>query len=360
MSTFNPDITSIISQPESEVLEYKAVLPPSRTLAQLISGLANTSGGNIVLGVNDSTGKVEINGLSEDFRANSILHKAIDLLSARPEINYAYSKYQNKNLYVIQVSASTTPISVEGKIYVRQGTSTIVSNPTQSSISNSTYSQIKEAAQKLLEYNQNSTAAMSKFNDHYKSVLNIVADLKKVLYTDSPSTPTTNEEGRILMRILFSSCADNIETYLSDLLYEIYLAKPESLKTKEQTVTIKEVLDCSDIQEFIIYYAKKKLSKLQRGSIKGFISENKQLSSLNVISQAKEEHIDKILQIRHLYAHKNGIVDEKFLQHFPDEYAINDSHEMSLDTFLTHINYLASIANTIDKAAIQKYNLATL
>jgi hypothetical protein len=37
------------------------------------------------------------------------------------------------------------------------------------------------------------------------------------------SVPTDNPEGKMLMRILFSSCADTFETFMSDLLYEIYL-----------------------------------------------------------------------------------------------------------------------------------------
>lgn len=47
-------------------------------------------------------------------------------------------------------------------------------------------------------------------------------------------------------------CADNFEIYLSDLLYEIYLANPSTLKSHQQ-VTIKEVLDCADMQEFVLY-----------------------------------------------------------------------------------------------------------
>ena len=47
-------------------------------------------------------------------------------------------------------------------------------------------------------------------------------------------------------------------------------------------MTVKDVLDCSDMQEFISRYAKEKLKKLQRGSVKGFISDNKQIKSLGV------------------------------------------------------------------------------
>ncbi len=72
----------------------------------------------------------------------------------------------------------------------------------------------------------------------------------------------------MLMRILFSSCADNFEIFMSDLLYEIYLAKPETLKSNAQ-VTVKEVLDCTDMQEFISHYAKSKLTKASVRQRKG-------------------------------------------------------------------------------------------
>jgi predicted HTH transcriptional regulator len=69
------EVIQIIGQKESSTLEYKAVLPPSRNIAQLISSFANADGGYIVLGVSDN---LEINGLSEDFHANTITHKVIN------------------------------------------------------------------------------------------------------------------------------------------------------------------------------------------------------------------------------------------------------------------------------------------
>jgi hypothetical protein len=142
-------------------------------------------------------------------------------------------------------------------------------------------------------------------------------------------------------------------------LFEIYLANPSTLKSNQQ-VSIKEVLDCADIQEFITFWAKKKLSKLTRGSVKGFIADNNQISELNAISTTQQEEIEKILQIRHLYAHNNGIVDEKFLLYFPGQFKLNENHEMSIDVMLNQLQYLAEIVSRIDKAALKKYSLAVI
>lgn len=122
------EINKIIGSPKSSTLEYNAVLPPSKTMAQLMSSFANTEGGYIVLGVSDN---LEINGLSEDFHANEITKKAIALLTPSPTIVSQYISFKGKKLYVIGVEKSEMPIRLEGKKYIRVNTKTTLSNPTE-------------------------------------------------------------------------------------------------------------------------------------------------------------------------------------------------------------------------------------
>ena len=353
------EVLAALGQQEGQTLEYKAVLPPARNVGQMICGFANADGGLLILGVSDSTGSPLITGLSEDFHANAILNKAIELLSPKPQITHQQIYKDGKRIFAIKVGKSEHQITVEGKTFKRQGQHFLELNPSIKKLTNKDYAALKSLSDRLSTLKASCTGAMGKCMDHYLSVINICADLKNILYPASPTIATTNPEGKILMRILFSSCADNFETYLSDLLYEIYLANPLTLKSKQQ-VTIKEVLDCADIQEFIIFYAKKKLSKLQRGSVKGFISENEQIAQLNAISETQQEEIEKILQIRHLYAHKNGIVDDKFLQQFGGTFRLNEEHQLPLDSMIAHLEYLANTVLRIDTAAIRDFHLTTL
>src|SRR5947209_3557973 len=115
------DILDRIGQPESEMIEYKAVLPPAATIAQLICAFANTNGGGIVLGVVENGKEVLINGLSDDFRAVQITRKAIDLLSPPPAVSYDYIAHRGKRLFVIDVKKSTSEVSFGGKAYARVG-----------------------------------------------------------------------------------------------------------------------------------------------------------------------------------------------------------------------------------------------
>jgi hypothetical protein len=349
------DILDRIGQSESEILEYKAVLPPAATVAQLIGAFANTKGGAIVLGVVDQGQGGLIKGLSDEFRAVQITRKAIDLLSPTPAVKYDYVDQQGKRLFVIEVQKSATSVLLGGKRYVRDGVHTVLPKAaSEKSIKNASIASLSA----IFKMSRKScTAARAKLLDHYESVLLILDGLDILLYPKASDVPTDNPEGKMLMRILFSSCADNFEIFMSDLLYEIYLAKPETLKSNA-TVTVKDVLDCSDMQEFISRYAKEKLKKLQRGSVKGFISDNKQIKSLGVFDATRQAEIEKILQIRHLYAHQNGLVDERFREYFPVA-NLNDEYRMTLDEFLTRLKYIAQAIDAVDEAARNDYQLSS-
>lgn len=348
------DIKIMVGQPESQTLEYKAVLPPSRNVAQILCSFSNTDGGFLILGVTDDS---KINGLSEDFHANTITHKALDLLTPKPKIEYQYVSIEEKKLYAIKVDKSDSIVSVEGKVYIRKGDRTQLADPITVNFNTGGYERIKQINSNLEELKNDATYAKISFIEHYQSILKIIDDLGDILYPESPENATTNQEGKILSRILFSSVVDNFETYLSDLLYEIFLAYPETLKS-QQTVTIEEVLNCSDLQDFVKFWAKQKIGKLQKGSVRGFIKDTKQIRDLQVLDKDEQNEIEKILQIRHLYAHRNGIVDEKFLQFFSDEFTIGSEHQMPIKKIFKKLDYLTDVVNRIDLSAIDKYNLS--
>ena len=347
------EVVSLLGQPEGTELEYKTVLPPSKSIAQLISSFANANGGYIILGVSETR---ELKGLSEDFHANEITNKALNFLSPIPKINAQYITHNGKKIFAIKVEKSDIQVSTENKIYKRIGTKNQLLDHVNITFKRNGYARIKDINRQFEEYKEKATISKIKLIEHYQSILKIIDDLSHILYPEDAETPTNNQEGKILTRILFSSFVDNFETYLSDLLYEIFLANPKTLKTQQQ-VTLEEVLKCSDLQEFVIYWAKERISKLQKGSVKGFIQENKQISQLSAIDESEQSEIEKILQIRHLYSHRNGTVDEKFLQYFNGEFTLNSEHQMPISGICDKLCYLAKITDKIDSAAKTKYKL---
>lgn len=350
------EIVDLIKQPENVKVEFKAVLPPSRVIAKIIASFANAEGGYLILGVLDNgTPK----GLSGDFFATETVHKAIDLLTPRPIINYEYIDVDSKRLFVIKTEKSDNRILFENNIYVRVGEQTkLLTASDVQEFTSQKYPKVTILFNDLTAQSESSTESKRKYFEHIKSILRIMDDLGNILYPDNVETITTNQEGKILSRILYSSFTDNFETYLSDLLFEIFLAKPETLKSKQE-VTIEEVLNCSDMQDFVHYWAKQKIGKLQKGSVKGFIEDTKQIKDLDVLGAVEIKEIDKLLQIRHLFSHRNGIIDEKFLKFYPNISPLNSEFNIPISDIIVKLEYLIEISNRIDAASIQKYNLST-
>jgi len=352
----NKDVVeSLLEKQESNSLEFKAVLPPSRLLAKLISSFANTEGGYLLLGV---LGTNDIKGLSGDFYATDTVHKAIDLLNPKPIVNYEYLDIQGKRIFVIKVEKSNTDILFSEDKYIREDDKTILISTEEDFFTSTSYPKLSEIYSTLNEQSENATEAKKKYFKHIQSILKIMDDLKRILYPNNIDMSTSNQEGKILSRILYSSFADNFETYMSDLLYEIFLAKPETLKSK-QTVTIREVLNCTDLQDFIEYWAKQKIGKLQKGSVKGFIKDTPQIENLEVLEDNEIKEIDKLLQIRHLYSHRNGVVDDKFLKYFPNIAELNSEFTMSINNIVQKLEYFIDVVNRLDNKAIEIYSLAT-
>jgi hypothetical protein len=61
-----------------------------------------------------------------------------------------------------------------------------------------------------------------------------------------------------------------------------------------------------------------------------------------------------------LYSHRNGFVDEKFLQYFAGKFTFNSEHQMSISEICDKLYYLAEITDQIDSAARAKYKLAQI
>jgi hypothetical protein len=200
----NQEVVQRIGQPESEQLEYKSVLPPAATVAQLICSFANANGGAIVLGVVENGKEILINGLSDEFRAVPITRKAIDLLSPTPTVNYGYITYQGKRLFVIDIKKSDAPVALGGRTYIRvDGLTTLRQAGLEKAIRNTDIARLSNI---LKQSRKSCTAARAQLLDHYESVLRILDDLGKLLYPQSPTIGALRRCSGAATRVLHWRC----------------------------------------------------------------------------------------------------------------------------------------------------------
>lgn len=352
-------IVELVSLGENQRVEFKAVLPPSKVIAPNIAALANSEGGYIIIGVAEIGGEYEVVGLDSDFQVSNVINSALDQLSSRPEILVHRVVVQSKVVFTIEVAKANDLISIANKVYFRRGAQTILKTEPNNSSIDEYHVEIKKLMIEIEGYDSNSTSAGNEFFKHVTSTLIIIQKISDLLYPEKIDMVTSIKEGVILSRLLFSAAADNFEYYMSNLLLEIYLAKPETLRGAGDKISIREVLDCSDINDFVSYISKKKIAKLQRGSIKGFLSENKVIQSLGAISKADEDEIEEYMQIRHLYTHKNGVVDKKFIANSSSSFFENEIHMMSVYEFIDKLRVMSIVVNKLDEKAKEKFSLSS-
>lgn len=351
-------IRNLIDNPEGPHLEFKKVVPPPASIARCIASFSNTDGGVIIIGINDDG---SILGLEDDVLAPEMVEASIRRIKPKPIVSHYFvnikEDFEEKKLYVIEIKKSHTPVFTENNtIFKRTGSCITKVLPHEIVNIFETLqfeaSGLPEIIDEINNSKQNVTDSKVKFLKQYTDLLVI----SKNSFRDLCSGKS---HGRTLMRLILSSLIDTFESYLATLLLEIHLSQPATLKTKA-SVTVEDVLNCQSMSEFIRFVANNQIKKLKKGSEEGFDNSFKKATNFDIFLDSEKTQIKKYFQIRHLYTHNNGQVDEQFLSKYPiTELQIGDEHKISIKDFCKAINFFINIVNRIDINSISKYNLTT-
>ena len=357
------EVQNKIGLPEGTSLEYKATLPPPSLLARIIAAFANTEGGWIIIGVRDGRTGLEINGISDEIPATSVIESALARLKPKPDINHDYFEVGDKQVYAVEVKKSSKTIFAENKSVFRRKGNEIYTDSNQENVEIPRESVqpplIKQILEKINFQGVNTTEAQLGLLRQYQNLIKIVGNSSNIICPDISNVPYYYPQGRALIRLVFSSLADSFERYVIDLLIEIHYAQPNTLKS-ETPFTAKEILNCSSIAELITYIAKKKVGDLPKGNSKEFGKYIKNIAQIELFLPNEQAKADKLFEVRNLYIHSNGIVDEKFLRNTNiKSFTVGDEHMTSFEELCETFSFFLDVSNRIDGHAIHKYHLAT-
>lgn len=111
------EINVLLQQGENSKIEFKKRI--NKDLASEICAFSNSFGGIIILGVNDNN---TVEGIEINNVTRSKLENTISAINPRPEIKITESKFNDKNIIVIDCKAGKNkPYIISGSIYVRYG-----------------------------------------------------------------------------------------------------------------------------------------------------------------------------------------------------------------------------------------------
>ncbi len=113
----------LFQQGESDTVEFKEAFPRSASdIAKEIAAFANNKGGLIFIGLSDSGDLIGVE------QPDKIIQRIIGIVrQCNPPLQPQITKeaFQGKEIVVIRVSKHNMPVSVDGKFYVRVGTSSV-------------------------------------------------------------------------------------------------------------------------------------------------------------------------------------------------------------------------------------------
>ncbi len=135
------ELRALVSQPESDVLEFKTRLTEPQIVARVISAFANSRGGTLIVGVKEGG---EIVGVDDPTRTRRILEYALQRISPQINIESEVVAVDGRSLLVVKTpSGQHSPYFIDGHAFRRTG------DAITSLTSNEIYSVIRDRATTL-------------------------------------------------------------------------------------------------------------------------------------------------------------------------------------------------------------------
>jgi predicted HTH transcriptional regulator len=123
------DLGQLISRGETVHVEFKTALPRPSELAREISALANTGGGWLIIGVEESAGG-EFGLRGVDVGAVELaLQRALLLLRPAPPARLEVQQFGEQQIaFIATEPVAATPVLMQGMAFVRDGARTVPAN----------------------------------------------------------------------------------------------------------------------------------------------------------------------------------------------------------------------------------------
>ncbi len=162
----------------------------------------------------------------------------------------------------------------------------------------------------------------------------------------------------IIFQVYLSRGYDNYLLYISDLLAEIFVHRPETLRTSEQ-VRIEDVLIHHSMQSFIKTLAEKRVYNLVNDGIRKLAEYvSKRMGFPLFDSDEKLSEMIEIGAVRNVIAHNRGVVDQRFTERVPNrKWRVGQPVPLTEEYVQDAMNTMNASVADIDFRVIEKFGL---
>lgn len=129
MTLLSDDVDQLLQQGENERVEFKADAQDPHRLARDLAAFANSRGGVLIIGIDESRRGPLLRDVDER-RAASIVDRAVPLIEPPVHVTGQEVKVGEVSLYAIEVPEQRgNPFIVDERVYVRRGATSVVATP---------------------------------------------------------------------------------------------------------------------------------------------------------------------------------------------------------------------------------------
>lgn len=160
----------------------------------------------------------------------------------------------------------------------------------------------------------------------------------------------------LLRETALTRSVDNFLAYLSDLLAEVFKARPETLRSSEQ-VEVADVLSHESLDAFIEAHAEDRVEALAQG---GFIRLSRYFQGqlgFDLFHEVEFPAVADLISYRNVYVHNRGIINRTFLSRVSDAGRFKLGEYLALSSDEVMADPLDAIVASVDSRAADKWGL---
>ncbi|WP_375509796.1 hypothetical protein [uncultured Nostoc sp.] len=165
---------------------------------------------------------------------------------------------------------------------------------------------------------------------------------------------------KALNNMFLTSIVSCFEVYIQDLLYEIFIHYPNTLRCNK-TLTSDEIIKYSSMDELISQMAQIEASKSTDGSAVEYLTRMAKKFGFNKIEELINQGIiqggiEKISGIRNVIVHSGGVVDAAYLRRYPQSsFQEGDSIKVNLQDMASISENIRLTVGIIESLVTQKF-----
>ena len=164
---------------------------------------------------------------------------------------------------------------------------------------------------------------------------------------------------QLIAELLLTRHIDNLQTYLSSLLHEVLLGKPELLRSNEK-VDVREVLEQESLDDVIRLIAERKVQSLTYESFSKVCSYFMDRTGLILFHEEDLPIIIEAIETRNICAHNGCVINKRYVARTQKSIELlGTRRQISMGEVEALAILLGRAVSRLDKFAAEKFDLET-